>query len=197
MSTLTILALFMMLSFVYDKAQAAGTATVPLSITVNGAITVTDAATDTMAGANPTLNVTLNVTPDVGEVDATGSATFRVRTNLAMWTLSAQRAGFTAGTTGLAASDVGLTVTKTAGATGVAAACALQAPFTGATNIGQISDSAATTICAGTAKTAASATTSLNPTNYLQFATDYTVPQDFFFSPGTATDTITYSVTDP
>lgn len=197
MSAFTILALLMMFSFVYDEASATGTATVPLSITVNGACTVTDASTDTMAGSDPTLNVTLSVTPDVGETDATDTAAFRIRTNLSMWTLSAQRAGFMAGTTGLTAGDVALDITKTAGSNGVAAACALQAPFTGSTDISSISDSSATTICAGTAKTAAAASSSANTNNYIQIDTDYSVPQDFFFEPGTASDTITYSVTNP
>lgn len=193
--TLTILALFATLQ--HSAKAASGTATVPLSITVNGAVTVTDAATDTAAGKNPTLNVNLSVTPDIGASDVSGSANFRVRTNFTNWKLTAQRAGFTANGTGLAATNVGLSITKTAGSDASATACTLQAPFTGSTTINSISASAATDICAGTTtKTASAASTSANTNNYLNFATTYTVAQDFFFTPGSgaATDTITYTV---
>src|SRR3989338_6981406 len=80
------------------SANAAGTA--PLSITVNGALVISDADNDTMAGVNPTKNVTLNITPDLGHTIQSGGANFRVRTNRSAWRLTAQRTTTSAGGTG-------------------------------------------------------------------------------------------------
>ena len=194
---LTILALFVTLSAIsIQNANAtSGTATVPLAITVNGAVTVTDTADTVHNPGAGTLDVSFSVSPDVGASDLTSTKSFRVRTNYTMWKLTGQRAGFSAGATALAATDIGLTITKTAGSNAVAGACTLQSPFTGATTINAISASSATDICAGTsAKTAAARSSSANANNYLQFDTLYTLAQDFFFEPGSASDTITYTV---
>ena len=114
-----------------------------------------------------------------------------------MWTLSAAKTALVANGTGLSETDILLDVVKTAGTTGNAASGALQAPFTAQTNISSIMTTA-TTVLAGTAKTS-SALDSTNTNNYLNIATTYSVPQDFFFQPGTgaATSTITYTLTSP
>lgn len=176
------------------KAQ---TATVPIMITVNGAITVTDAANDLMAGKDPSaLNIAVTVTPDVEETDATATNSFRVRTNHTMWTLSATKTAFNAGTTNIPETSVGYEITKTAGSDADVAACAFQGVFTGATTLDMVTV-ASQTVCAGTAKIAMAASNSMNVNNYLQFDSTVTVPQDFFFEPGTATSQLDFTVTNP
>lgn len=194
---LSITLLVLTVSVLSVQEVKAQTATVPLAITVNGALVVTDAAMDNAAGKNPTLNVNLSVTPDLGAANVTGSANFRIRTNQTMWTLSAAKTALVANGTGIAETDILLDVVKTAGSNANASAGALQAPFTAQTNISSIMTTA-TTVLAGTAITS-SARDSSNTNNYLNIATTYTIPQDFFFTPGTgnATSTITYTLSSP
>lgn len=194
---LSITLLVLTVSVLSVQEVKAQTATVPLAITVNGALVVTDAAMDNAAGKNPTLNVNLSVTPDLGAANVTGSANFRIRTNQAMWTLSAAKTALVANGTGIAETDILLDVVKTAGSNANASAGALQSPFTAQTNISSIMTTA-TTVLAGTAITS-SARDSSNANNYLNIATTYTIPQDFFFTPGTgnATSTITYTLSSP
>ncbi len=186
-----IFAFIFVLFLTVNKASA--DATVNFSANINGSITVSDDSNDASGGKDPTLNTSITLTPDLGATVAFGSSNFRVRTNLTMWQLGSQRSGFNAGTTGLDTTDVSLSVTKTAGSNANASSCALQGAFSGVTDLSEISTSSATPICTGSAITS-SARDTANSTNYLRFQILYFLNQDFFFTPGTASDTITYTV---
>ena len=177
------------------EAKAAA-ASVPLSIVVNGTLVVSDDANDTMAGENPTKNVSISVTPDLGATTATGSANMRLRTNNAAWRLTAQRTASSAGSTGILDADVSVTVTKSAGSTANAASGALVAPFTAQTNLSSIPTLTAADVVSGTAKTS-SMLDNTNANNYFQVNTTYGIQPDFFYSPGTFSSTITYSLVSP
>ena len=171
--------------------EAKAAATVPLTITVNGTLVISDADNDTMAGSNPTKNVSISVTPDLGAATATGSANFRVRTNRSAWRLTAQRTASSAGGTGLADTDVMVDITKSNGSSANASAGSLVAPFTAQTDLSSIPTAApAVDVISGTAKTS-SARDSANANNWFGVNTTYSVIPDFFYTPGTFSTTIT------
>ena len=174
----------------------AATATVPLSVTVNGSLVISDADNDTMSGTNPTKNVSISVTPDLGATNATGSANFRIRTNRSAWRVTAQRTASDAGDTGIADTDVKVDITKSAGSNASASAGALVSPFTAQADISSISTSSAVDVINGTAKTS-SAKDSSNASNWFQLSTTYSIFPDFFYTPGTYSTTITYSLVSP
>ena len=129
-------------------------ATVPLSVTVNGSLVISDADNDTMAGKDPTKNVTISVTPDLGAATATGNANFRIRTNSSTWKLTALRTASDAGGTGLTDADVLVDVAKSAGSMANANSGTLVAPFTSQANLSNIPTAApAADVVNGTAKT--------------------------------------------
>ena len=177
------------------KARGAS-ASVPLSVTINGALVLSDASNDTMSGTDPTLNVSLSVTPDLSATSVTGNANFRIRTNRSTWRLTAQRTASSDGGTGLTDSDVSVTVAKSAGSNGNASAGSLVAPFTSSTTLMSIPTASASDVISGTAKTS-SAQDSTNTNNYFQVNTTYGVDPDFFYSPGTFSTTITYNLVSP
>ncbi len=179
---------------VLPEAKAA--ATVPLTVTVNGSLVITDADNDTMLGKDPTKNVTINITPDIGATTQTGAANFRIRTNRSAWRLTAQKTASNAGGTGLTDSDVLLDVAKSAGSSANANSGTLVAPFNAQTNIGSITTAAAVDVVSGTAKTSSSKD-GTNTNNYFQVNTTYSVVPDFFYSPGTFSTTITYNLVSP
>ena len=179
-----------------DIASAQAAATVPVNVTVNGALVITDASNDSMAGVNPNINVSLSVTPDLGAATVTGQANFRIRTNRNTWRLTAQRTVSNSGGTGLADTDISLTVAKSAGTNGNASAGSLVAPFTAATNLNSIPTASSTDVISGTAKTS-NAKDSTNTNNYFQVNTTYGVAPDFFYTPGTYSTTITYNLVSP
>ena len=175
----------------------AQTATVPLNITVNGTLTISDASNDSNSGKNPTINVNLSVTPDLGAAATTGNANFRVRTNRSVWRLTAQRTTETdTGPTNISASDINLLVTTQVGTNANSMAGTLVAPFNAQTNIGSISTASPVNVINGTAKTS-TARDSTNSNNYFQVNTQYSILPDFFFQPGTWSTTITYSLVSP
>ena len=171
-------------------------ATVPVNVTVNGALVITDASNDSMSGTNPNINVNLSVTPDLGASTVTGQANFRVRTNRTTWRLTAQRTASNAGTTGIADTDVTLSVSKSAGSTANASAGALVAPFTAATTINSIPTASSANVVSGTTKTSTSRDSN-NTNNYFQVSTTYGIAPDFFYTPGTYATTITYNLVSP
>ena len=179
-----------------DIAFAQAAATVPVNVTVNGALVITDASNDSMAGTNPNINVTLNVTPDLGAANATGQANFRIRTNRSTWRLTAQRTTSNAGGTGIADTDVTLSVAKSAGSTGNASAGALVSPFTSSTNLNSIPTASSVDVVSGTAKTS-NAKDGTNTNNYFQVNTTYGIAPDFFYTVGTYSTTITYNLVSP
>lgn len=176
------------------KVDASGS--VPLSIAVNGSLVISDALNDTVAGKNPTKNVSLTITPDLGHTTQSGSANFRLRTNQSAWRLTAQRTASTAGGTGIADTDVKVDISKSAGTNANAAAGALVLPFTAQTNLSSITTLLPVDVISGTAKTS-SARDFANANNYFQVNTTYSIDPDFFYTPGTFSSTITYNLVSP
>lgn len=193
---LSLVVLLLVINIALTNDVKASTAGVPLSITVNGSLLLTDAGNDSMSGQDPTLNVNIAVTPDLGSSTASGSANFRVRTNNTNWRVTAQRTASNAGGTGIADSDVKVDIATSAGSTGNASAGALVAPFNAQTNLASIPSASAADVINGTAKTS-SAKDGSNTNNYFQVNTTYSIAPDFFFSTGTYSTTITYSVVSP
>ena len=184
------------LCFLGGKADAA--ASVPLSVTINGSLVISDASNDTAAGKNPTTNVNISVTPDLGAATATGSANFRIRTNNSTWRLTTSRTASSVGGTGIADTDVSVTIAKSTGTNANAASGALVAPFTAQTSLSSIPVPPATAadVISGTAKTS-SARDSSNANNWFQVNTTYGIEPDFFYTPGTFSTTITYNLVSP
>jgi hypothetical protein len=187
--------LIMSVNVVYlPKSEAA--ATVPLSITINGNLVLSDADNDTGMGINPTKNVNISLTPDVGHTTQSGSANFRIRTNRTSWRLTAQRTASDTGGTGITDADVKVSVAKSAGTNANVNSGTLVAPFTGQTALSSITTASAVDVVSGTAKTS-SAKDFANTNNWLQIGTTYSVDPDFFYSPGTFSSTITYNLVSP
>lgn len=181
---------------ILDVLEVKAAATVPLSVTVNGSLVISDADNDTMLGKDPTKNVNISVTPDLGATNATGSANFRIRTNRSAWRVTAQRTASDAGTTGIADTDVKVDIAKSTGSTANAAAGALVLPFTAQANLSNIPTISAADVIAGTAKTS-SAKDGSNTNNWFQVNTTYSITPDFFYTPGTFSTTITYNLVSP
>lgn len=163
-------------------------ATVTNNLTVNSVIVISDASTET---SDPTSSVALSLTPSVGASDATGSANFRIRTNQPSWRLVVSKGTYSAGTTSTAESDITITLSTSAGSNGNASAGTLQ--YTSKT-LSSITNGE--TVVSGTAKTS-STRDSTNTNNFFQVNTSYSIPQDFFFTPGTATITLTFTASAP
>ena len=172
-------------------------ATVPININVNGTLTISDASNDASSGKDPTINVNLSITPDLGAAPVTGNANFRIRTNKSTWRLTAQRtAEVDTGPTNIVAMDIALLVTTQAGTNANAMAGILVAPFTAQTDVSSISTSTPIDVISGTAKTSTARDTT-NSNNYFQVNTQYSILPDFFFQPGTWRTTITYNLVSP
>jgi hypothetical protein len=173
------------------------TATVPLSITVNGNLTISDANNDASSGKDPTLNVNLSITPDLGAAAAIGNANFRIRTNRSSWKLVAQRTSeVDSGPTNISASDVGLLVTTQAGSKANPDAGSLVAPFNTKTDISKVPTSTPVNVVLGKLKTSRERDNT-NSNNYFQINTQYSIAPDFFYQPGTWKTTITYNLVSP
>lgn len=191
---LVLVALLLVNATFVNEVKAA--ATVPVSITVNGSLVISDADNDTMAGKDPTKNVTLTVTPDLGHTVQSGSANLRVRSNRSTWRLTAQRTASDAGGTSIADADVLVDIAKSAGSNANSSAGAIVAPFTSQTNLSSITTATAVDVINGTAKTS-SAKDNSNANNWFQVGTTYSIQPDFFYTPGTFSTTITYSLVSP
>lgn len=195
-SLFLIVLLFLSVNLIGSQQKAKAAASVPLNITVNGSLVITDASNDTMAGKDPTLNVNLSVTPDLGATTVSGAANFRVRSNRNAWRVTAQRTASNAGGTGIADTDVLVDIAKSAGTTANTSAGALVTPFTAQTNISSITTAAAVDVISGTAKTS-SMIDGNNTNNWFQVSTTYSIAPDFFYSPGTYSTTVTYNLVSP
>ena len=181
----------------YSREAFSQTATVPINITVNGNLTISDANNDASSGKNPTLNVNLTVTPDLGAAAATGDANFRIRTNRSTWRLTAQRTlEVDTGPTNIIAMDVGLSVTTLAGSNANPNAGTKVAPFNSQTDLSNVPVGAPVTVIAGTAKTSITRDNT-NINNYFQINTRYSILPDFFYQPGTWRTTVTYNLVSP
>ena len=172
-------------------------ATVPININVNGTLTITDAANDTNSGKDPTINVNLSITPDLGSAEVKGNANFRIRTNRSVWRLTAQRTTeIDTGPTNIVAMDIGVLITKSAGSNANINAGTIVAPFNAQTDLSSIPTSSPIDVLNGTAKTSVARDNS-NTNNYFQITTVYSIFPDFFFQPGTWQTTITYNLVSP
>ena len=191
--------MFLVLSitlFHWSIQEAEAAATVPVNVTVNGALVITDASNDSMTGMDPTLNVNLSVTPDLSVSSVSGQANFRIRTNRTTWRLTAQRTASNAGSTGIADTDVGVSVAKSAGSTGNVNAGTILSPFNSSATISSIPTATSADVVNGTAKTS-SAKDGSNTNNFFQVNTTYSISPDFFYAPGTYSTTITYNLVSP
>lgn len=188
--------LFVFFTTVIVQTAKAASATVPLTLTVNGNLVITDADNDTASGKNPTKNVSISLTPDLGATTASGNAGFRIRTNNTAWRLTAQRTATSAGGTGIADSDVKVDIAKSAGSSANLNSGALVAPFTAQADLGNIPSASTADVISGTAKTSSSKD-STNTNNYFQVSTTYSIYPDFFYTPGTFSTTVTYSLVSP
>ena len=172
-------------------------ATVPINITVNGTLTISDALNDSNSGKNPTINVNLSITPDLGAAPATGDANFRIRTNRSAWKLTAQRTQeVDTGPTNIIAMDVNVLITTQAGSNANVMSGILVAPFNTQTDLSVISTSVPVDVINGGAKTSV-ARDNTNTNNYFQINTRYSILPDFFYQPGTWRTTITYNLVSP
>lgn len=178
-----------------QEAKAAS-ASVPLSVTVNGVLVLSDAGNDTAAGKDPTLNVNLTVTPDLGHTTQSGSANMRLRTNKSAWRLTASRTSSSAGTTQIADTDVKVDISTSAGTKANASAGAITTAFTGQKDLTAIPTTGTADVITGTAKTS-SARDFANADNWFQVGTTYSIDPDFFYEPGTFSTTITYNLVSP
>lgn len=191
------LVVFLFILILLPLKASSQTATVPINITVNGTLTISDANNDASSGKNPTINVNLSVTPDLGASAVTGNANFRIRTNRSVWRLTAQRTSeVDTGPTNIVATDISLLVTTQAGVNANSMAGSLVAPFNATTNLSSISTSAPVNVINGTAKTS-TVRDNANSSNYFQVNTQYSILPDYFYQPGTWATTITYSLVSP
>lgn len=195
---LFLIILFLSVNVVRPPEAKSAAATVPLSLTVNGSLVVSDADNDTMAGKDPTKNVSISLTPDLGASTASGSANIRVRTNNSTWRLTTSRTATSAGGTGILDTEVKVDIAKSAGSSANLAAGTLVAPFTTQANLSNIPvpPAAAADVISGTAKTS-SMFDNGNANNWFQVNTTYSIYPDFFYSPGTFSSTITYNLVSP
>ena len=172
-------------------------ATVPINVTVNGTLTISDALNDSNSGKNPTINVNLSITPDLGAAPATGDANFRIRTNRSSWKLTAQRTQeVDTGPTNIVAMDISVLISTQAGSYANAMAGVLVSPFNAQTDINAISTSVPVDVISGASKTSIARDNS-NTNNYFQVNTRYSILPDFFYQPGTWRTTITYNLVSP
>lgn len=179
------------------KVSYSQTASVPINITVNGTLTVSDSINDSNAGKNPTINVNLSVIPDLGAAEVVGEANFRLRTNRSTWRLTAQRTQETdSGPTNITAKDVGLLITTLAGSNANSMAGTIVSPFNAKTDLSSVSTSQPVDVVNGTSKTSTTRDNG-NANNYFQINTKYSVLPDFFYQPGTWSTTVTYNFVSP
>lgn len=183
-----IVILFLVIIFTNKNLSFAQTSSVTDNFTVNSALVISDASTEV---SNPTQAVSLMITPAVGATDATGSANFRVRSNQPTWHISVSKGTYNAGTTNTAASDVTISLSTSAGSTANSSAASLS--YTSKT-LSSITNGE--TVVSGIAKTSSTRDSS-NTNNYFQVNTSYSIPQDFYFEPGTATISLTFTLSSP
>lgn len=183
-----IVLLFLVIIVTSKDSCFAQIATVTNNLTVNPTIVISDASTES---SNPTQSVALSLTPSVGASNATGSANFRIRTNQPAWHVIVTKGTYSAGTTSTAESDITVALTTSAGSSANASAGTLAYASKTLSSI-----TSGETIVTGTAKTS-SLRDSSNTNNYFQVNTSYSIPQDFFFTPGSATTSLTFTLSAP
>jgi len=173
----------------FTNIQKADAAVANLTITVMNGLTITDTSNTT----NPQ-NVAIAITPDVGAAAQTGNANFYIRSNYPTWSLTALRSALSdPSSTGLALTDIGYAVTLGTHGTNANASAGAVAGSFASTTLNTLTTSAQA-IVTGSAKTS-SARDSANTQNFFKVNNAFTVNQDFFFSPGVVTVSVTYALT--
>ena len=171
-------------------------ATVPINITVQGKLIITDAQNDNNSGADPTLNVNLKLTPDLTNSVVSGSSSIRIRTNLNSWKLTAQRSNLSDTLVNIDPKDISLKFFTQAGSKGNPNAGKLLSPFNQTSNLSQISTNGPIDVLAGVSKTSLDRDPE-NKNNWFQLTSNYSVSPDFFYEIGEWNTTVSYSLVSP
>lgn len=181
-----------------DLTARSNQATVPINITVNGKLIITDAENDNKAGTDPTLNVVLKLTPELDNQTISGKSSVRIRTNLNNWKLSAQRidSGNLSSNSNIKPEDVQLSFSTQNGSKANLNAGKLISPFDRLTTLGQISSTKSTDILIGQSKTSVDKDPG-NKNNWFQLTSSYSITPDFLFEIGEWNTTVTYSLVSP
>ena len=172
-------------------------ATVPINITVEGKLIITDAENDNKSGSNPTLNVNLKLIPDLNNSVVSGSSSIRIRTNLNSWKLTAQRSNLSDSAVNMDPKDISLSFTTQAGSKANPNAGKLLSPFNNqAADLSRISTNGPTDVLIGVSKTSLDRDPE-NRNNWFQLTSNYSVSPDFFYEIGDWNTTISYSLVSP
>ncbi len=171
-------------------------ATVPINISVQGKLIITDAQNDNKSGANPTLNVNLKLVPDLNSSAVSGSSSIRVRSNLNSWKLTAQRSNLSDSQVNIDPKDISLSFTTQAGSKANSNAAKLLSPFNQTSNLSQISANGPTDVLIGLSKTSLERDPE-NLNNWFQLTSNYSVSPDFFYEIGEWNTTVSYSLVSP
>ena len=171
-------------------------AIVPLNITVQGKLVITDANNDNRTGYDPTLNVRLHLIPDLYAPLATGSSSIRIRTNLSNWKLTAQRSNVNSSTANIDPGDISLSFTTQAGTKANPNAGKLLPPFDTQTNLSRIATASPTDILKGNSKTSIDKDPE-NKNNWFQLTSNYSISPDFFFETGEWNTVVSYNLVSP
>ena len=179
-----------------NLAARSNQATVPINITVQGKLIITDSENDNNSGANPTLNVNLKLSPDLNSSTVSGSSSIRIRTNLNSWKLTAQRSNSSTPTANIDPKDISLNFITQAGSKGNPNAGKLLSPFNQISNLSQISTNGPTDVLVGVSKTSLDRDPE-NRNNWFQLTSNYSVSPDFFYEIGEWNTTVSYSLVSP
>jgi len=174
----------------------ANQATVPINITVQGKLIITDTENDNNSGANPTLNVNLKLSPDLNNSTVSGSSSIRIRTNLNSWKLTAQRSNLSNPTSNIDPKDISLNFITQAGSKGNPNAGKLLSSFNQISNLSQISTNSPTDVLVGVSKTSLDRDPE-NRNNWFQLTSNYSVSPDFFYEIGEWNTVVSYSLVSP
>ena len=198
-NTITCVAFLLILCFVFESVNLQvkpNQAIVPISITVQGKLIITDAENDNKSGENPTLNINLKVTPDISNSIVSGSKAIRIRTNLGSWKLTAQRNDYNDSLTNLNPQDILLSFTTQAGSKANSHSGKLLSPFDTTVDLSKISSSGPTDIVQGFTKTSLERDPK-NQDNWFQLTSNYSITPDFFYEIGEWNTTVSYNLVSP
>ena len=171
-------------------------ATVPINITVNGKLIISDGESDSKSGTNPTINVLLKLTPDLNSSIISGKSAIRIRTNLNHWKLTAQRNESLNTETNIDPKDMSLRFTTQAGSKANPNAAELIEPFNNTTDLSRISINTPIDVLIGKTKTSSDKDPG-NKNNWFQLTSNYSIYPDFFHNTGEWSTAISYSLVSP
>lgn len=172
-------------------------ATVPINISVQGKLIITDSENDNKSGSDPTLNVNLRLSPDLNSSTISGSSSVRIRTNLNSWKLTAQRSNSSESPVNIDPKEISLSFTTQTGSKANPNAGKLLPPFNNQTaNLSNISANSPTDLLIGLSKTSLDKDPE-NKNNWFQLTSNYSVSPDFFYEIGEWNTTVSYSLVSP